>query len=70
MEGRDVTPHIQGPQTDRQHFNTGAEPVFVLRVASGLRPYIRSAMDEVYPFLWFEAHGHDDQAGPTPPSSR
>ena len=50
--------HIQGPQTDHQHFNTGEEPAFMLRVASGLRPQIRRAMDDVYPFLWFEAHRH------------
>ena len=50
--------HIQGPQTDHQHFNTSDEPAFMLRVASGLRPQIRRAMDDVYPFLWFEAHRH------------
>lgn len=50
--------HIQGPQTDHQHFNTGDEPAVMLRVANGLRPDIRKTVEDLYPFLWFEAHGH------------
>ena len=53
--------HIQGPQTDHQHFNTGDEPAFMLRVANGLRPHIRKTVEDLYPFLWFEAHGHGDE---------
>ncbi len=49
--------HVQGPQTQHQHFNTGTEPAFMLRIGSGLRPYIQSSVEEVFPFLWFEAQG-------------
>ncbi|NHZ73104.1 MAG: cupin domain-containing protein [Nitrospirae bacterium] len=49
--------HVQGPQVQHQHFNTGSEPAFMLRIASGLRPYIEKSVKEVFPFLWFEAHG-------------
>lgn len=51
--------HIQGPQTEHQHFNTGEEPAFMLRVANGLRPHIRKTVEQIFPFLWFEAHGRD-----------
>ena len=53
--------HVQGPQSQHQHFNTGSEPAFMLRIASGLRPYIERSVEEVFPFLWFEAHGRSDE---------
>lgn len=49
--------HIQGPQSEHQHFNTGSEPAFMLRIASGLRPYLQDSVKEVFPFLWYEARG-------------
>jgi gentisate 1,2-dioxygenase len=52
--------HVQGPQSQHQHFNTGSEPAFMLRIASGLRPYIERSVEEVFPFLWFEAHSRSD----------
>ena len=55
--------HIQGPQTWHQHFNTGDEPAYLLRVASGLRPYLEETVGEVYPFLWAEAQGRIDGTG-------
>ena len=54
--------HIQGPQTEHQHFNTGNEPAFMLRIASGLRTEIRRRVEEVFPFLWLESHGPIDEA--------
>jgi quercetin dioxygenase-like cupin family protein len=57
--------HLQGPQTEHQHFNTGNEPAFLLRIASGLRPAIEESTKEVFPFLWFES-----ASAATPPSSR
>jgi len=49
--------HVQGPQTQHQHFNTGTEPVFLLRVASGIRPLVEETVNDVFPYLWFEARG-------------
>jgi quercetin dioxygenase-like cupin family protein len=54
--------HIQGPQSEHQHFNSGNEPAFMLRIASGLRPYLESSVEEVFPFLWFEAGGRHSLA--------
>jgi len=54
--------HIQGPQSQHQHFNTGSEPAFMLRIASGLRPYIERSVKEIFPFLWFEARGSGKEA--------
>ena len=63
--GPGTSVHVQGPQTEHQHFNTGNEPAFLLRVASGLRPYLEESVEEMFPFLWFESASQ-----PTPPSSR
>ena len=49
--------HVQGPQTQHQHFNTGTEPAFLLRVASGIRPLLEETVIDVFPYLWFEARG-------------
>lgn len=59
--------HVQGPQSQHQHFNTGSEPAFMLRIASGLRPYVERSVKEVFPFLWFEAHrkSREVATGPT-----
>jgi gentisate 1,2-dioxygenase len=46
--------HIPGPQTDHQHFNTGSEPAFTLRMVSGLRLQIEDAAADVFPPLWYE----------------
>jgi len=46
--------HIRGPQTVHQHFNTGSEPAFTLRIVNGLRPHIEDAAAEVFPPVWFE----------------
>ena len=49
--------HIPGPQTRHQHFNTGSEPAFLLRISSPLRSYVENAVEDVFPYLWFEAQG-------------
>ncbi len=51
---------IRGPQTPHQHFNTSDEPSYLLRIASGLRPYFQEAVEDVYPYLWYEAQGAID----------
>ncbi len=52
--------HIQGPQTQHQHFNTGTEPAFLLRIASGVRPLVEEAVSDVFPYVWYEAHDQLD----------
>ena len=47
--------HIRGPQTVHQHFNTGSDASFLLRIVNGLRPQIEDAVADVFPPLWHEA---------------
>ena len=53
--------HVQGPQTQHQHFNTGTEPAYLLRIASGVRPLVEEAVSDVFPFVWYEAHDEMDE---------
>jgi mannose-6-phosphate isomerase-like protein (cupin superfamily) len=52
--------HIQGPQTQHQHFNTGTEPAYLLRIASGVRPLVEEAVSDIFPYVWYEAHDELD----------
>jgi uncharacterized cupin superfamily protein len=59
-----TTLHVRGPQIQHQHFNTGSERSFLLRIASGLRPDLETATADVFPYLWFEAQGAIDGEAP------
>ena len=52
--------HVQGPQTEHQHYNTGDEPVMQLRCAPGVRAnFFQEIAKERFPYLWFEGRGHE-----------
>ena len=56
--------HIRGPQTFHQHFNTGSDPSYTLRIVSGLRPQIEDAVADVFPPLWHEGADRIDSTNP------
>jgi len=54
--------HIPGPQTRHQHFFTGSETAYLLRISSGIRPTLEAATRKSFPYLWFEARRPIGQA--------
>lgn len=53
--------HVQGPQTEHQHFNTGTVPTAMLRFAPGIRfAFFQSIAKERFPYLWYSGRGHNE----------
>ena len=50
--------HVQGPQTEHQHFNESDVPSHMLRAAPGVRmKFFQDIAKERFPYLWYEGHG-------------
>jgi quercetin dioxygenase-like cupin family protein len=53
--------HVQGPQTEHEHYNSGDIPSAMLRIAPGIRfSFFQSLAKERFPYLWYNGPGNNE----------